>query len=409
MNKITTINGILMTAQDDFTGHAENETVHVTEEERARWNEKADASELASKVDESVFNSHQADAAVHVTEEERQRWNAAPELDPSGNMNLSGSLTATGAITANGGINVPLDSLNTLTNTTALNAYWAAGMMAVSDVWQFDLPVNKSGNTAYGDAELTDWPAGGSGLAVKVPIKGYGSADVAFSSYLTGGSWSNYGCYGGFYLPLGFLLLNSPASGIRGKVKFTWTTYGENSNRFDYKHDATDFDLFSLMPKSGQDAPVIDVTIETVASGNAPVRVRMLKYDSTSKSYRLITVQAQVPGLTGYGSACRGLVWCQSGDKGGVWLIVGNGICKIAEVPAVGVYETSGLNWMHVDMFSGDLPWVDSARICFSRVRNLNSLIFGGLPCYSVIESMGTDCQVSTSTEPWTPPQVNFN
>lgn len=42
MDKITTINGILMTAQNDFTEHVENTTVHVTEQEKEKWNKAPD-------------------------------------------------------------------------------------------------------------------------------------------------------------------------------------------------------------------------------------------------------------------------------------------------------------------------------------------------------------------------------
>lgn len=61
MDKITTINGILMATQNDFNEHVEDATVHVTEEERTAWNAKADASALAS---------HEENAAIHVSREE---------------------------------------------------------------------------------------------------------------------------------------------------------------------------------------------------------------------------------------------------------------------------------------------------------------------------------------------------
>ena len=76
MDKITTINGILMTAQNDFTEHVENTTVHVTEQEK-------------------------------------EKWNKAPVTDAAGNMSLSGNLKAKGgtfsnAINAAGGVNIPI-------------------------------------------------------------------------------------------------------------------------------------------------------------------------------------------------------------------------------------------------------------------------------------------------------------
>ena len=49
MDKITTINGILMTAQNDFTEHVENTTVHVTEQEKEKWN-KAPVTDAAGNM-----------------------------------------------------------------------------------------------------------------------------------------------------------------------------------------------------------------------------------------------------------------------------------------------------------------------------------------------------------------------
>lgn len=108
MNKITTINGVLITPQDDFTGHAENKTLHTTEEERAAWNAKANSSELASKVNVEAFTAHEADATAHLTSEEREHWNASPELDAEGNMTLEGKLTATTVGSVSGAYATPM-------------------------------------------------------------------------------------------------------------------------------------------------------------------------------------------------------------------------------------------------------------------------------------------------------------
>lgn len=102
MNKITTINGILLTPQNDFTGHTENNTMHVTEAERMAWDAKADASDVASKVGTATFNAHQNDSMAHVTREEREKWNRAPEVDAAGNMSLAGGLTAQSAAFSTG-------------------------------------------------------------------------------------------------------------------------------------------------------------------------------------------------------------------------------------------------------------------------------------------------------------------
>ena len=34
MNKITTVNGVLVAAQSDFASHAQDKMIHLTEEER---------------------------------------------------------------------------------------------------------------------------------------------------------------------------------------------------------------------------------------------------------------------------------------------------------------------------------------------------------------------------------------
>lgn len=321
----------------------------------------------------------------------------------NGAVHLRGAVDATTCINANGGVNIPLSALTSLSNTTALNTYWAAGLMGLSDIWQHDVLVNRSGNAVYGDGELIDWPAEGQGVAVKVPKGGYCTADIGFSTYLSGSSWGSYNDCSGFYLPLGTLLLTNASTGIYGKVKFTWSTYGENLNRFAYCRDASNMDEFTIAPTGygGVNASVVDVTIEAVVSGNASVRVRVIYYDKVAAAYRLMTVMASVPDLTGYAEKCRGLVYCQDESQGGVWLVVGSRVCKLAEVPKLDFYEVSGLNILHVDVFGGDLGWTDFSKICFTRARNFNRVVFGGGPCYEVIEAMGTDCQVSTETEPW--------
>ena len=38
MNEIITINGILMTTQNEFSAHAGNASIHVTAQEKEKWN-----------------------------------------------------------------------------------------------------------------------------------------------------------------------------------------------------------------------------------------------------------------------------------------------------------------------------------------------------------------------------------
>lgn len=103
MNEITSINGILLAPLNKLNEHVENETAHVTEEERTMWNAKADA---------SSFNAHKEDAAAHITAKEREIWKDKQDklTDGAGNMMLEGDLSVTSTINANGGVNIPLAS-----------------------------------------------------------------------------------------------------------------------------------------------------------------------------------------------------------------------------------------------------------------------------------------------------------
>ena len=115
--------GILIATQEDLDEHTGNKAIHVTEDERAAWNAKADAAALSAKADASSFNVHKDDAVVHITAKERETWNGKQDklTDEAGNMTLDGGLTAQGgtfsdAVNANGGINIPL-AAGAVTNT----------------------------------------------------------------------------------------------------------------------------------------------------------------------------------------------------------------------------------------------------------------------------------------------------
>lgn len=76
MNTINTLNGVILASRDEVIEHAENTTVHLTEEERTAWNAKADASQLVTKADAATFTAHETNTTVHVTQQERETWNA---------------------------------------------------------------------------------------------------------------------------------------------------------------------------------------------------------------------------------------------------------------------------------------------------------------------------------------------
>lgn len=112
MNKITSINGTFMASLNELNEHTENESIHVTEDERTAWNAKVDVSALSTKTDASVFDAHKNDAVAHITGKERETWNGKQDklMDETGSMTLDGGLSVAGTITAPGGVRVPLPS-----------------------------------------------------------------------------------------------------------------------------------------------------------------------------------------------------------------------------------------------------------------------------------------------------------
>jgi hypothetical protein len=88
--------GTLIATQEDLDEHTGNKAIHVAEEERTAWDAKADASALSTKVDMSVFDAHKNDAVVHIKEKERETWNGKQDklTDDSGDIKLPGNLTA---------------------------------------------------------------------------------------------------------------------------------------------------------------------------------------------------------------------------------------------------------------------------------------------------------------------------
>lgn len=68
MNKVNIINGILLASRNELTGHTENATVHVTQEERERWNaglvQDGSSGELTEKEIQTVVDKRLYDAGV---------------------------------------------------------------------------------------------------------------------------------------------------------------------------------------------------------------------------------------------------------------------------------------------------------------------------------------------------------
>lgn len=79
---------------------------------------------------------------------------AMPQVDAAGNMTLAGGLTAAGAVNANGGVNIPL-AVGAVTDTSAVNRLYAAGMAGVTGILTSNAFLNTDAITASGSSTVT--------------------------------------------------------------------------------------------------------------------------------------------------------------------------------------------------------------------------------------------------------------
>lgn len=122
-----------------LNAHTGNGTVHITDEERAAWNSKAEGKhthdqyltehqDISGKADATDLNAHTGNGTVHITAEERTAWN--------NKSNFSGSY-------------------NDLTNKPTEATTSAAGFMSAADKANLDRLVSSAVSVLSGAAEPT--------------------------------------------------------------------------------------------------------------------------------------------------------------------------------------------------------------------------------------------------------------
>lgn len=100
-----------------------------------------------------------ATSAANSATEAQQVLEAIPQVDASGNMTLAGNITAAGGtfdavVNANGGINIPL-AVGAVTDTSAVNRLYAAGMAGVTGILTSNAFLNTDAITASGSSTVT--------------------------------------------------------------------------------------------------------------------------------------------------------------------------------------------------------------------------------------------------------------
>jgi hypothetical protein len=364
---------------------------------------------LASKLNVSTFNAHQANTTVHVTAQEREKWNGKQDnlTDESGNMTLAGGLTAAGAINANGGINIPL-AVGAPTDTSAVNRLYAAGLAAVTDAFSvrcYPLPADCS--SSNGTVFKTDKEP--NSLYFNVPPNS--SFTVKCGLVTNARPMHNYSSIRGWVAPL-----RLPAVSTKFTARFGQMTTVARMGR--------DRDAFTLVPDQAAGGyrigEIIDITFDHVRDADAGgyhIRVREIYYSNAEQKWKMKTTQALAPETSsnnGYPVCVYAVVYEQyqdggydTEDRGALWLLHGGnssrGCVKIATVKGVHCFES-------IYPFSG----------YYLDIENANSWALAGAflpatmhlhcnnvnPAYYGFSSMESNIIVSEAVEDFVDPEA---
>jgi hypothetical protein len=361
---------------------------------------------LASKLNVSTFNAHQANTTVHVTAQEREKWNGKQDnlTDESGNMTLAGGLTAAGAINANGGINIPL-AVGAPTDTSAVNCLYAMGLAGAVQALVQPIYLNSSSITVAGSiskssngtlAGLTQRFSVG---AASAGSNAYGSAVIPL---IGPNGQFNYSSVCGFSLAL-----NATAF-----AKFTFGIgRGSKTNR-----TGLTMDSYSMIPGNElavNHGEIIDVTIntpyDTVRKGYE-IRVREIFYVSSVGHWQVKTTTVFLP--VGHNelmpNGLNRLIYMQSGppstavreEKAALYMELGGGstntLFKIASLRGIIAFEAgTGVSTLIIDARNEKTYALSADAGTGTRHLYANGLTN---PTYHALEAMAVNAIESEET-----------
>ena len=369
---------------------------------------------LSSKLNVSTFNAHQANTTIHVTAQEREKWNSKQDnlTDESGNMTLAGNITVAGGtfdgtVNANGGVNIPL-AVGAPTDTAAVNRLYAAGLAAVTDAFSvrcYPLPANCS--SSNGTVFKTDKEP--NSLYFNVPPNS--SFTVKCGLVTNARPMHNYSSIRGWVAPL-----RLPAVSTKFTARFGQMTTVARMGR--------DRDAFTLVPDQAAGGyrigEIIDITFDHVrdaAAGGYHIRVREIYYSNAEQKWKMKTTQALAPETSsnnGYPVCVYAVVYEQyqdggydTEDRGALWLLHGGnstrGCVKIATVRGVhcfeNIYPFSGY---YLDMENANSWALAGAFLPATMHLHCNNVN----PAYYGFSSMESNIIVSEAVEDFVDPEA---
>lgn len=320
---------------------------------------------LSSKLNVSTFNAHQANTTIHVTAQEREKWNSKQDnlTDESGNMTLAGNITVAGGtfdgtVNANGGINIPL-AVGAVTDTAAVNRFYALGLAGAMSALVQPIYLNSSSITVAGSiSKASNGTLAGlmqrfSVGAASADSNAYGSAVIPL---IGPNGQFNYSSVCGFSLAV-----NATAF-----AKFTFGLgRGSKTNR-----TGLTMDSYSMIPGDNlavNHGEIVDVTIntpyDTVRKGYE-IRVREIFYVKSVGHWQVKTTTVFLP--VGHNElmpqGLNRLIFMQSGppsieereEKAALYMELGGGstntLFKIASLRGFIAFEAgTGVSTLIID------------------------------------------------------------
>lgn len=345
---------------------------------------------LASKLNVSTFNAHQANTTVHVTAQEREKWNGKQDnlTDESGNMTLAGNITAAGGtfdavVNANGGINIPL-AVGAVTDTSAVNRLYAAGMAGVTGILTSNAFLNTDAITASGSSTVTKTvPYHLAGI--KVPKGTHSTIQARFE--VSNPQW-NYSSFAGF----SFLWRATNAAKL---------SFGIGRGGKTIRPDLS-IDSYSIIPASGlayNHGEILDITFDNVRDTQRNgyiIKVREIYALTAADGWQVKTTTSFIPA-----SQNEPVPWtiakviyqqksvasiARYENTGALWLMLtggqGNNLYQIATCRGVSNFET----WVGVSQWvtdvvnnaAGDVSvYAGTGEYTYYHPGNVNPVFYG--------------------------------
>lgn len=361
--------------------------------------QRAETAKEAIDQAEGRINTAATNAATSATESANSATSAAnalaamPQVDASGNMTLPGNITAAGgtfagAVNANGGVNIPL-AVGAVTDTSAVNRLYAAGMAGVTDIFSQHAYLNTGSITATGTAATTALIPG-QYAQVRVPARTHSTIVFPFTGP---NGQHNYSNFAGFSIPWRILGAGKITIGIGRGSKTTRSDLTQGS--------------YSIIPGNNlahNSGEILDITFDNVRDatrGGYVVKVREIYALSAAAGWRVKTTTSFVPATHNepIPSIVNKIIYHQRTQYkfeseyisyGSLYLLTGGGqtvqLHKIAAVRGVNAFETGlGISSIVTDLpgnASGDVYMhVGSAVRTLYQPGNIN-------PVYYALEAL---------------------